>query len=247
MNPLIGITPAPSMDVFGHGTFYRYCLSRTYVDSVRRAGGVPVILPTDTAEVDTILPRLDGLLISGGGDIDPARFNDEFVHETTYGIDHQRDAFEDAAFRFAVSHDLPTLCICRGIQVMAVAMGGTLYQDIPSQVPGAIEHRQQQLGKKQDDLGHVVQLTPGSPLHRIVGSDSFMVNSFHHQAVRAPGAGLEVIATADDGVIEGLWCPDMRFGIGVQWHPEMLSHVHPQHAAVFAAFVEAASAVPAHS
>jgi putative glutamine amidotransferase len=175
MNPLIGITPTPSIDDFGHGTFYRYCLSRTYVDSVRSAGGTPVILPTDSAQVESILPRLDGLLISGGGDIDPARFNDGFVHETTYGIDHQRDAFEDAAFRYAVDHDLPTLCICRGLQVMAVAMGGTLYQDIPSLVPGAIEHRQQQLGRTRDELGHAVRLSPGSPLHDIVGSDTFMV------------------------------------------------------------------------
>jgi putative glutamine amidotransferase len=240
MKPLIGITPSPSLDEMGHGTFYRYCLSRTYVDSVRAAGGTPVILPTDRADLRDTLARLDGLLLSGGGDIDPAVYGDADVHEQTYGIDDERDDFETAAFRQAVADDIPTLCICRGIQVMAVAQGGTIFQDIPSQLPDAIEHRQHNLGKMRDDVGHDVTIEPGNPLRTVVGDATLAVNSFHHQSVRHPGEDLVVVATAPDGVIEGLWHPGMRFGLGVQWHPEMLAGHEPLHAALFSAFVTAA-------
>jgi putative glutamine amidotransferase len=224
----------------GHGTFYRYCLSRTYVDAVRAAGGVPVILPTDAGGLNEILPRLDGLLLSGGGDLDPALYGDREVHETTYGIDAERDTFELRAFRVAIQRDLPTLCICRGIQTMAVAMGGTLIQDISSTVPDAVEHRQSKLGKMRDDVGHDVTLAPGNPLSEHVRASRFSVNSFHHQAVKDPGESLVIIAKADDGVIEGLWHPGMRYGVGVQWHPEMLAANLDQHASIFEGFVDAA-------
>lgn len=245
MKPLIGITPSPSLDTFGHGTFHRYCLSRTYVDSVRAAGGTPVILPTDCAEPEETLSRLHGLLISGGGDLDPALYGDAVVHDKTYGVDDERDNFETQAFLWAVDHDLPTLCICRGIQVMAVAQGGTLIQHIPSQVPGAIEHRQHNIGKMRDEVSHSVSIEENNPLREIVGDASFDVNSFHHQSVKLPGNDLAVIATAADGIIEALWQPDMRFGLGVQWHPEMLAHLLPRHAALFDSFVDAAAKAPA--
>ncbi len=245
MKPLIGITPSPSMDEMGHGSFYRYCLSRTYVDSVRAAGGIPVILPTDKADLEETIPRLDGLLISGGCDLDPVLYGDSDVHETTYGIDTERDGFETLAFRYAVDHDTPTLCICRGIQVMAVAQGGTLVQDIPTQIAHPIEHRQHNLGKMRDEVSHNVTVMPGNPLREIVGTQSFDVNSFHHQSVKDSGTDLVIVATADDGVIEALWHPGMRFGLGVQWHPEMLSGAYPRHAAIFSAFVHEAARVPA--
>lgn len=247
MKPLIGITPTPSLDQMGHGDFYRYCLSRTYVDSVRAAGGVPVILPTDSTELGDILPRLDGLLLSGGGDLDPVTYHDSTLHETTYGIDGERDDFELAAFRYALAADLPTLCICRGIQVMAVAQGGTLVQDVATQIPGAFEHRQHQAGKMRDEVSHTVNIQPNTPLHDVVGELSIDVNSFHHQAVKTPGTILEVIATAEDGVIEALCHPRMRFGLGVQWHPEMLAHLRPDHAALFSTFITAAATMPASS
>jgi putative glutamine amidotransferase len=225
----------------GHGTFYRYALSRTYVDAIRAAAGVPVILPTDQLEFDEILPRLDGLLLSGGGDISPPLYRDDTIHDTTYGIDDERDSFEIGAFRQGKELDLPVLCICRGIQVMAVAEGGTLWQDIPTQIGEQVEHRQQRAGKMRDDLGHSVEVKAGTPLHRIVGADTVDVNSFHHQSVKDPGPSLKVAATAADGVIEALYHPDMRFGIGVQWHPEMIADKHHQHAAIFTAFVNAAA------
>jgi putative glutamine amidotransferase len=241
MKPLIGITPSPTVDEMGHGSFYRYALSRTYVDSVRAAGGVPVILPTDEQDLNDVLPRLDGLLISGGGDIDPALYGDDDVHETTYGIDAERDTYEIDAFRYAESHDIPTLCICRGIQIMAVAMGGTLEQDISTAYPEALEHRQHNLGKMRDDISQTVVIAPDNPLSTAVGTESMEVNSFHHQAVKSPGPTLVTVATAEDGTIEGLWHPGMTFGIGVQWHPEMLAVDRPDHAALFRAFVDAAS------
>jgi putative glutamine amidotransferase len=244
MKPVIGITPSPSLDEMSHGNFYRYCLSRTYVDSVRAAGGVPFILPTDVAEIEETLPHLDGLLLSGGGDLDPALFGDPDQHAATYGIDDQRDQFEITAFQAAVDRDLPTLCICRGIQVMAVAQGGTLYQDIPSELPGALEHRQHNAGRMRDEVGHTVTIEDGNPLATAMGTLTPEVNSFHHQSVKTPGDDLEVIATSSDGVIEGLRHPGMRFGIGVQWHPEMLSHLRSEHAAIFKAFVTEAATVP---
>lgn len=240
MKPLIGITPSPGRDEMPHGTFDRYALSRTYTDAIQAAGGIPVILSVSETDLDSILDRIDGLLLSGGGDIDPVHFNETTVHPKTYGISDDRDAFEMAAFRMAVERDIPTLCICRGIQVMSVAQGGTLHQHIPDDVPGEIGHRQHEHGKMRDDIGHGVRLADGSHLLRsILDRDELEVNSFHHQSVATPGESLKVIATSCDGVIEALWHPGMRFGLGVQWHPEMLAHLDADHAALFSAFIAA--------
>lgn len=241
MKPLIGITPSPTSDKMEHGSFYRYALSRTYVDAIRAAGGVPVILPTDEQELDDILPRIQGLLISGGSDLDPELYGDEEVHETTYGIEPERDAFEIAAFRHAEANDLPTLCICRGIQVMAVAMGGTLIQDIDTAIPDSLEHSQQKDGLMRDAAAQTIVVAPGNPLAKALGSERITANSFHHQAVKEPGPILTVVATSEDGIIEGLWHPGMTFGIGVQWHPEMLADQFPEHASIFTQFVAAAA------
>ena len=242
MNPLIGITPSVLPDDTGRGLKDRYALSRAYVDSVRAAGGVPVILPTDSADAIAMLDRLDGLLLSGGSDMDPALYGEEEVHEKTYGIDADRDAFEIAAFQVAADRDLPTLCICRGHQVMAVAMGGTLIQDIPSALPGALEHQQSNLDRKRGDVSHEVSLEPGNPLFEAIRQTTVAVNTFHHQAVKDAGSQLKVIALADDGIIEGLWHPGMTYGIGVQWHPEALSDHLVDQAAIFESFVDACRA-----
>lgn len=241
MKPLIGITPSPSNDPMPHGVFYRYSLSRTYTDAIHAAGGIPVILPESETDLEAMFDRIDGLLLSGGSDIDPALFNATAVHPTTYGISDERDAFELAAFRTAVERDITTLCICRGIQVMNVAQGGTLHQHIPDDVPGEIGHRQHEHGKMRDELGHRVRLTEGPHLLRsILGKDEVEVNSFHHQSVATPGHHLHVVARSSDGVIEALWHSGMSFGLGVQWHPEMLAHMHVDHAALFSAFIAAA-------
>lgn len=241
MKPLIGITPSPTIDEAPHGTFFRFALARTYVDAIHAVGGIPVILPESERDVSSLLQHMDGLVLSGGGDIDPALFGDSTVHPKTYGINAERDRFEIAAWRYAMENDLPALCICRGIQVMNVAQGGTLIQHLPDPVSPAPAHRQHEIGKGRDELGHEVTFADGDHLlRRLLDMDRLEVNSFHHQAVLTPGRDLAVIAMAPDGVIEALWHPAMRFGLGVQWHPEMLAATWPAHAALFAGLVEAA-------
>lgn len=246
MKPRIGITPSPSTDDLGYGTFYRFCLSDTYVTSVIAAGGLPVILPTIVKDIEESLAGIDALLLSGGGDLDPARFGDSNMHPNTYGIDDDRDDYEVAAFNLAIQRDLPVLCICRGIQVMNVAMGGTLWQDIADQIPDSLIHRQSALGKTRDDTSHTVTLESGdNPFRAIFGTDSIETNSYHHQSIKEVAADLRLAGTTSDGVVEAIWHPGMRFGLGVQWHPEMLAARRPEHATLFSSLVQQAALVPA--
>lgn len=238
--PIIGITPTPSNDTFSHGSFYRFCLSDTYVRSVRQTGGVPVILPASRDDPAEALDTLDGLILSGGGDIDPTHFTDDPKHKATGLIDELRDTSEIELMRAALQRDLPTLAICRGIQVMNVAFGGTLHQHVPDNVPNSIQHRQHNDGYSQHDVSHLVEFenTP-NPFTRLLSVDEMMVNSFHHQAVADVAPTLAVAGRSSDGVIEAIYHPGMSFGLGVQWHPEMLSQNFPQHAALFSALVTA--------
>jgi putative glutamine amidotransferase len=240
-NPIIGITPTPSNDTFGHGAFYRFCLSDTYVRSVRQAGGVPVILPASRDDPAEALDALDGLILSGGGDIDPTLFTGDPRHRATGLVDELRDISEIELMKAALQRDLPALAICRGIQVMNVAFGGTLHQHVPDNVPNAIQHRQHNDGYSQHDVSHRVEFesTP-NPFTQLLGVDEMMVNSFHHQAVADPAPSLAVAGRSSDGVIEAMYHPGMSFGLGVQWHPEMLAKNFPQHAALFTALVTAA-------
>lgn len=241
MKPLIGISPTPEEKQFEHGDFRRYALANTYTNAVLAAGGIPVILPAHDGMIDDLLDTLDGIIFSGGSDINSARWNEE-AHPASYGFDDERDEFELQAIRKVVGRDMPLLGICRGIQSVNVALGGTIVQDIPDQVPGAIEHRQQKDGKKRDTTSHSITIAEGDNLlHRIHGDATMDVNSFHHQAIRDLGDGLEVIATAEDGVIEAVWHPNMTFGLAVQWHPEMLAEDVADQAEIFTAFVRAAA------
>ena len=144
MKPIIGITPSSQMDTLSHGTFVRYCMSAHYVRAIESAGGVPIILPTQRNAVDALMSVIDGLLLSGGPDVDPARYGDAYVHTETYGIDPDRDQFEIDLFDAALRHEIPVFGICRGIQVINVALGGTLIQDVATGHSGAaeVEHRQ---------------------------------------------------------------------------------------------------------
>lgn len=242
MRPLIGISPTPEENDFSHGHFRRYALANTYTNAVLAAGGIPVILAPHTEGLDALLDQLDGVVFSGGSDLDSARWNEE-PHPTAYGFDEERDNFEIAAIRKAVERDMPMLGICRGIQSINVALGGTIFQHIPDQVPNALQHRQHEDGKMNDTTSHTVTIEPGDNLlHRIHGGTTMETNSFHHQAIREPADGLEVIARAGDGVIEAAWLPTMTFGLAVQWHPEMLAATHPDQAAIFTALVDAAKA-----
>lgn len=242
MKPLIGISPTPEDKQFDHGDFRRYTLSNTYTTSILDAGGIPVILPPHTEMIDDLLDSLDGIVFSGGSDIDSSHWNEE-PHPEAYGFDPERDAFELQAIPKVVKRDMPMLGICRGIQSVNVALGGSIVQDIPDQLPGSLQHRQHNDGKLRDTTSHTVTIQEGDNLlYRIHGDTTIETNSFHHQAIKELGEGLEVIATAEDGVIEAVWNPRMTFGLAVQWHPEMLAADHPDQAAIFKAFVQAAAA-----
>jgi putative glutamine amidotransferase len=241
MKPLIGISPTPNEADLDHGRFRRYTLSDTYTRAVEAAGGIPVILPAHTESIDDLLDSLDGIIFSGGSDLDSSHWNEE-PHPKAYGFDPERDQFELEAIRKAVSRDMPVLGICRGIQAINVALGGTIVQDIPDQLPAASQHRQHEDGKMRDDTSHKVVVEEGENLlYKIHGETSMDTNSFHHQSIKDLGEGLEVVATTEDGVIEAIWNPEMTFGLAVQWHPEMLAANHPEHAAIFDAFVQAAA------
>lgn len=236
--PVIGITPSPIEDSQSHGSFTRYATSTTYTEAVEAAGGVPLIIPPQAGNIDEILSVVDGLLLSGGGDIDPVLYGDDTRHETTYGIHPGRDDLELALAREAVARDIPMLCICRGIQVLNVAMGGTLIQDIPGQYSTEIQHAQQNVGIRAEDPGHTVAVTPGSLLERTYEADKVDVNSFHHQALKDIAPGLAVDAVAPDEIVESVSAGRNRWILGVQWHPEMMFREHPEHLRPFRALVE---------
>lgn len=190
-----------------------------YLEAVRRAGGDPHVLEPAGGPA-AALDELDGLMLTGGRDVDPQTFGEQ-RHTTTEDAEPGRDEFEIALTRGAIERDLPLLGICRGLQVMNVALGGTLVQDIPSMITGADAH---DVRETPVTLAHDVWVTRGSKLWRALeerlSDETCAVNSRHHQAVRKVAEGLEVSATSPDGVIEGVERPGSWFCVGVQWHPE---------------------------
>lgn len=191
-----------------------YFLRRQYCDAVARAGGVPVILPpvpSDIEIAENVLDSIDGLLLSGGGDIAPERFGVYDYDASIVGEpDTERDAYELALARRAYEYDLPTLGICRGIQTIAVALGGSLHLDISG-------HMQSQ---PRPEPSHEIMIAPASRIGRLAGATRDRVNSFHHQAVEYVPDGFDVTAGSPDGFIEAIESPNRRFYVGVQWHPE---------------------------
>lgn len=212
-----------------------------YFDGIAEAGGVPVMLPltADAADVETLVDALDGILVTGGQDLDPATYGvgDPAAAALCPELCHERDRMELALVPAAVRADLAVLGICRGIQTLNVALGGTLWQDIPTQLPSEVVHH----GTAPYELpDHEVEVLAGTPLADLVGAGPLPVNSYHHQALRELGEGLEVMAQAPDGVIEALWRPASRFLWGVQWHPEFSHATDDASRKIFSAFVAAA-------
>ena len=243
MKPVIGITSTPSRDVLAHGTFLRYAMGAAYVEAVLAGGGVPVVLPPQLGNAGRLLDVVDGLLLSGGADVEPWRYGADEVHQTAYGLSPERDAFELELLDAALARDVPVLGICRGLQVLNVALGGTLIQDISTQhlADVAVRHRQHEIGLGADEVGHpVVAIDPA--LDRILSSDPLGVNSFHHQAIALLAPDLVAVAEAPDGIVEAVVLPGRPFVVGVQWHPELMFERHPDHARPFAALLEAAGA-----
>lgn len=240
MRPIIGITTRPRVTRTSGGRLGIDSLQHTYRDSVARAGGVPLPLsPVHDEDVPRLLDRIDGLVLTGGGDIAPSAYGGA-PHDGMYGIDKQRDDFEFAAIREAHTMKMPVLAICRGLQVVNVAFGGTLIEDIPSEF-GSTDHA---LDGDSVFEGHqLVTLEQDCAVARAVGSDVLMVNSIHHQAVRDLATGFRATGWTGDGVTEAVESEDADWPLlAVQWHPEYLSHAgDPASHALFAALVTAAA------
>ncbi len=237
--PLIGVTGyadqsarPPSIPLFA--------VAQTYTDAVSSAGGGPVIIPPhlETELLQGVLDRLRGLVLSGGGDIHPSFFG-EADCGLLWRVDERRDGGELWLARWALRNKLPTLAICRGIQVLNVAAGGTLIQDIPTQRPNGLSHSGV-TGQPRATVAHTVDVEPGSRLVHLIGTAECGVNSSHHQAVKDVGHQLRVVAHARDGIIEGLEAADHPFCVGVQWHPEAMVETTPAMRGLFTGLVEAA-------
>jgi gamma-glutamyl-gamma-aminobutyrate hydrolase PuuD len=243
MKPVIGITPTPSVETLSHGTFARHVMGVAYVDAVLEAGGVPLVLPPQPDNIGALLEVVDGVLLSGGADVEPWRYGDDRLHPATYGLDPTRDDFELALGRAAIERDLPLLGICRGIQVLNVLHGGTLIQDVPTEYesPTPVQHRQQEVGVPADEVGHRV-FVADPRLRELFAAEDVGVNSFHHQGIDRLAPGLEAAARSADGLVEAVVLPARRFVVGVQWHPELMFRRHEAQRRPFAALVEAATA-----
>ena len=218
--PTIGLCTPLERARWGAWDLDAFLVPRNYVDAVRRAGGMALLLapdPEQTEDPDEILDLVDGLMLVGGADLDPACYGAE-RHPETIGCVPERDAFEIALVRRALERDMPLLGICRGMQVLNVARGGTLHQHLPEVV--GHDHHRRVLGSF-DGNDHDVRLAPGSLAVRAAGEELHATKSHHHQAVDRVGEGLEVTGRAViDELPEALELPGNRFALGVQWHPE---------------------------
>ncbi|MET0107044.1 MAG: gamma-glutamyl-gamma-aminobutyrate hydrolase family protein [Sedimenticola sp.] len=237
--PLIGITAANDPTVPGH-----YILRWDYVHGVEAAGGIPVILaPSGRFRASPVLNRLDGLILSGGHDITPEFYGGE-NHPLLRDPSRERDEFEFELVNTALSRNIPTLGICRGIQVINVVLGGDIIQDIPEQLGSQIHHDDP--GRPRETLAHPVTIARDSLLSKLVGADELNVNSFHHQAVGRLGSGLTTTARAADGIIEGVELPSHSFMLGIQWHPETFWRNGAPFSTFFEALVESAQVASSH-
>jgi putative glutamine amidotransferase len=234
--PLIGITP----DLARHGDNAEplIVLQERYARAIQQAGGVPLVLPLASAPATLrkIIESLDGVVVSGGNfDIHPKYYGERAIGKMGK-IREARTEFELGLISLALKRDMPLLGVCGGAQAINVSLGGSLYQDIRSQVAGAAEHERSHI---KDRGGHRVGIVAGTRLRRIVGRESLEVNTTHHQSVKKLGKGLIVNAAAADGVIEGIESQGHRFVLGVQWHPEFLVHRDDAQKKIFSAFVAA--------
>jgi putative glutamine amidotransferase len=241
--PLIGITAGEIYNREHPWAPVTQGQAYTYVVSVHAAGGTPVILPIidDPVLIDDLYPRLDGILFSGGNDLDPRLYN-EVPNEKLEDTSVLRDNYETILLKRALADKKPVFAICRGMQLLNVVRGGTLYQDIPSVFPNAEDHRKSTKQQDMENLAHILRIKPECKLAHILQATEIPTNTHHHQAVKDAGEGLEVVAWAEDDIIEGIELPGDAFVIGIQSHPESLSGVEPRWLRLFEAFVEAAKA-----
>jgi putative glutamine amidotransferase len=208
--PLIGITS------YGIDEQNRYALPAAYVSCVRMAGGVPVLIPPGETLPDPLLDCLQGFILAGGGDLDPQLYGGR-ASDTIYMVDAERDQSELALARKIIARKQPCLAICRGIQVVNVALGGTLIEHLPDEVGETVLHR----APPREPVEHEISINTDSRLAKILGQTSIRAASWHHQAIRAPGKGLRVVARASDETIEAVEMSGHPGLIAVQWHPEL--------------------------
>jgi putative glutamine amidotransferase len=234
--PVVGVTCS---DIQADSGPKRLGQNVSYLSALTRAGAAPILVPNvgDRQLLRVVYERIDGLLLSGGVDVHPAHYG-ELVHEKCGQISPERDETELALTRWAMEDGKPILAICRGIQVLNVALGGSLFQDIQAQVPGAERHDWHS-NHPRDYLSHTVTLVPQTRLGEILSETCLPVNSMHHQAVKAIAPGLGVVARAPDGIIEAVEATGHTFALGVQWHPEELAPADARAQRLFAALVEA--------
>ena len=238
MKALIGITCGTFRDrdwcppIHGH--------RQTYIDAVVNAGGAPFLFPLieDEAVLRALYDRLDGILLAGGNDVDPQHYGEEPIPQLGK-VDGLRDRVEMQLARWATAEGKPVLGICRGMQVLNVALGGSLYQDIGTQLTQEIVHDSSFTCENWEHMVHELHITPGSKLGQLFGPDAFPTNSLHHQALKALAPGLQAVGWAPDGVVELIEGNDERFIIGVQCHPEALQGAaDPRWRVLFETFIE---------
>lgn len=215
--PLIGITTYNTKNPYGRDIA---AVQHTYIRAVVQAGGVPILIPAilPEDELNELYTHLGGILFSGGGDISLKYFDGE-EHPSIHEVDEARDITEISLLRQSVQYEKPFLAICRGMQVMNVALGGTLHTHIPDQIPNSLKHNNEEFTL----LSHPVNIDEESRMAEIFGETLLQVNSLHHQGLKDIASNLRIVGHAPDGVIEAVEIPDHPYAIGVQWHPEWLT------------------------
>lgn len=232
MKPIIGI----NCDYEEEGRYSYSFLYRNYSDAIIAAGGIPALLPVvqNKSDVSSFLKRIDGLLLTGGNDVPPKRYREE-KHKKALCVHPDKDISDFTLASIAIEMKKPIFAICYGAQLINVSLGGSLIQDIPSEIVSAITHKD----SGDTHYTHSVMIKKKSLLYKIIGTDHIETNSVHHQAVKRLGSGLKDSAYTSDGIIEAIEWETYPFFLGVQWHPERLIH-SPYHLSLFSAFVNAA-------
>lgn len=230
MKPIIGILAEIDIE-------QNTKVQNTYIKVIEESGGIPILLPYVTASqtMEYFVNICDGFLFTGGADIDPKRYGEQ-PKDTCGIIQYFRDEFEFNMFQMVIQTSKPIFAICRGAQLINVALGGTLYQDLPSELPTQIAHRQRE---EKFSPSHEVRVLGNTPLYQMTGAERICANSFHHQAVKTLGNGLEVMAIADDGVVEAFYLTGQRYLCAYQWHPERLYAIDADNRRIFDDFIKA--------
>lgn len=230
MPPVIGITCSHELEN------NRYFIPIAYVNALVAAGACPVLLPPMDTRLIIRLNFLQGVVFSGGNDVDPVHFGEEPIPGNGE-VSPDRDVFELALARMCLRENIPFLAICRGMQVVNIAAGGDIYQDIHTQAAKVLKHMQQ---SPRWHASHGVEVKQSSLVQKAYGGKLTRVNSFHHQAVRQVAPGFQVVATSQDGLVEAIESPEHPFAVGVQWHPEAMWQRHPEHLGPFKALARSA-------